>query len=74
MNPCRVRGAGGEPSVERPVVGPAVLIELADAIGPRWRAMVLSAGFAGLRTGELIALRRSTSISRATASPSWNRW
>jgi integrase len=58
LNPCRVRGAGSERSAERPIVGPAVVIELADAIGVRWRAMVLVAGFAGLRMGELIALRR----------------
>jgi integrase len=57
-NPRRVRGAGSERSVERPIVGPAVVIELAEAIGARWRAMVLVAGFAGLRIGELIALRR----------------
>ncbi|MGA2806379.1 MAG: tyrosine-type recombinase/integrase [Acidimicrobiales bacterium] len=57
-NPCRVRGAGMERSVERPIVGPELVLELADAIGARWRVMVLLAGFGGLRLGELLALRR----------------
>jgi hypothetical protein len=34
-NPCRVRGAGMERSVERPIVGPELVLELADAIGAR---------------------------------------
>jgi integrase len=55
-NPCRVRGAGVERSAERPIVGPDLVLELADAIGPRWRAMILLAGFGGLR--ELLALRQ----------------
>jgi integrase len=32
---------------------------LADEVGPRYRAMVLFATFAGLRLGELRALRRN---------------
>jgi integrase len=57
-NPCRVRGAGVERSAERPIVGPDLVLALADAIGPRWRAMILLAGFGGLRLGELLALRQ----------------
>jgi integrase len=57
-NPCRVRGAGVERSVERPIVGPDLVLRLADEVGERWRAMVLLAGFGGLRLGELLGLRR----------------
>jgi integrase len=57
-NPCRVRGAGTERSVERPIVGPELVLELADAMTARFRAIVLLAGFGGLRLGELLALRR----------------
>jgi len=57
-NSCRVRGAGVERSVERPIVGPDLVLQLADEIGARWRAMVLLAGFGGLRLGELLGLRR----------------
>jgi integrase len=57
-NPCRVRGAGMERSVERPIVGPELVLELADAMTARFRAIVLLAGFGGLRLGELLALRR----------------
>jgi hypothetical protein len=48
-NPCRVRGAGVERSAERPIVGPELVLELANPIGTRWRAMILLAGFGGLR-------------------------
>lgn len=58
-NPCRVRGGGQENHQERPMVPTSLVIELADAIEPRYRALVLLAGFAGLRTGESLGLRRS---------------
>jgi integrase len=57
-NPCRIKGAGIERSAERPIVGPDVVLRLAEAIEPRFRCLVLVAGFAGLRLGELLALRR----------------
>jgi integrase len=57
-NPCRVKGAGAEKSPERPVLTVAEVYALADAIGPRYRALVLLACFCGLRWGELAALRR----------------
>jgi integrase len=57
-NPCRVRGAGTERSAERPIVGAELVLKLAEEIGPRFRALVLLAGFGGLRLGELLGLRR----------------
>lgn len=57
-NPCRIRGAGNERSDERPMVSAAFVLDLAGAIDPSLRALVLLAGFAGLRTGEMLGLRR----------------
>ncbi|MGD9755589.1 MAG: tyrosine-type recombinase/integrase [Acidimicrobiia bacterium] len=57
-NPCVLAGAGVERSPERPLLEPGQVIDLADAVPPRWRAMVLIAGWCGLRFGELAALRR----------------
>ena len=57
-NPCRVKGAGTEQSPERPLLTIAQVYALADATGPRYRAMILLACFGGLRWGELAALRR----------------
>src|SRR6202008_3917253 len=54
-NPCRVKGAGTEQSPERPLLTVAEVYALADACGPRYRAMVLLACFGGLRWGELVA-------------------
>jgi len=69
-NPCKVRGAGQWDAPERPLVSTAVVLQLADAVvavdktrdktgSTRLRALVLLAGFAGLRPGELFALRRN---------------
>jgi integrase len=57
-NPCRIKGAGQEKSPERPVLTIAQVNSLADAVGPRYRALVLLAVFGSLRWGELAALRR----------------
>ncbi len=57
-NPCRITGAGTEHRAERPMLETSTVLDLADAIGPRFRALVLLAGFGGLRTGELLGLRR----------------
>jgi integrase len=57
QNPCRVKGADKEDSPERSVLAVAQLYALADAIGPRYRALVLLAAFASLRWAELAALR-----------------
>ncbi|MEY9969540.1 integrase [Streptacidiphilus sp. MAP12-16] len=58
-NPCRIKGAAVEHAPERPVLTVEEVYRLADAIEPRFRLLVLLAVFAGLRWGELAALRRS---------------
>ncbi|GAA3488956.1 tyrosine-type recombinase/integrase [Streptomyces cremeus] len=57
-NPCRVKGADRYDVPERPVLTVAEVYAIADAIAPRFRLLVLLAAFAGLRFGELAALRR----------------
>src|SRR6185437_659433 len=57
QQPCRVKGADKETSPERPVLTVAQVYALADAIGPRYKALVLLATFASLRWAELAALR-----------------
>jgi integrase len=58
-NPCRVRGADRENPAERPVLTVAQVFALADAMRyRRLRALILVAGFATLRWGEVTALRR----------------
>jgi integrase len=58
-NPCVLRGASVERPPERPVATVAQVYELADSIEPQYRAMVLLATFAGLRLGEVRALKKS---------------
>ncbi len=58
INPCRIRGGGQEHHQERPMVDTSLVLRLAETIEPRYRALVLVAGFAGLRTGESLGLRR----------------
>jgi integrase len=58
-NPCRIKGAGTEHPAERPMLDSAEVLALAETIDPRFRAMVLLAGFGGLRTGESLGLVRS---------------
>lgn len=43
---------------ERPTATVQEVYDLADAIQPRYRTLVLMAGFLGLRWGELIGLHR----------------
>jgi integrase len=57
-NPCQISGADKESSPERPVLSVAEVYRLADAVAPRYRALVLLATFANLRWGELAGLRR----------------
>lgn len=57
-NPCRVRGGGQEPVSNRAIPKVLELYQLAEAIDPRLRCLVLCAGFLGLRKGELLGLRR----------------
>jgi integrase len=56
-NPCRIKGAGSEDSSERPVLSVAQVYSLADAVGLRYRALILLAAFSSLRWSELAALR-----------------
>jgi integrase len=57
-NPCAIVGAGIERSAERPVATLAQVSALAGAVPSRFRALVLTAAFAGLRFGELAGLTR----------------
>jgi integrase len=57
-NPCEIEGADKESSPERPVLSVAEVFRLADAIAPRYRALVLLATFGNMRWGELAGLRR----------------
>jgi integrase len=58
-NPCRIKGPGQEKSPERPVLTVPQVYALADAVGGRYRALVLLGVFGSLRRDELAALRRS---------------
>lgn len=57
-NPCRLKGADVEPTSERPVATVPQVYALAEAIGPHYRAFILTAALTSLRWGELVALRR----------------
>ncbi|WP_369271034.1 tyrosine-type recombinase/integrase [Streptomyces sp. R11] len=57
-NPCTIQGASTVHTPERPTATVQEVYDLADAIQPRYRALVLMAGFLGLRWGELIGLHR----------------
>ena len=56
-NPARIRGASTAPHHERLPLTPAQVHALANAVPHRYRAAVLLAAWAGLRPGELFALR-----------------
>jgi integrase len=57
-NPCRIRGAGAEPTPERPTLTVDQVFELAAAVPERYAALVLVTTFGSLRWGEVTALRR----------------
>lgn len=57
-NPCRTSRASAERHPEQRFASLPQLLNLADAVPDRYRALVLCAGLAGLRQGELFALRR----------------
>ena len=44
-NPCRIKGADRENSPERPVLTVTQVYALADAVGLRYRALILLAAF-----------------------------
>ncbi|MGW5850403.1 hypothetical protein ACWFQ8_21055 [Streptomyces sp. NPDC055254] len=50
-NPCQVKGASSVHTPERPTATVKEVYALAEAIQPRYRALVLMAGFLGLRWG-----------------------
>ncbi|WP_034088210.1 tyrosine-type recombinase/integrase [Streptacidiphilus albus] len=56
-NPCRIKGGSVVDTPERPTATVPEVFQLAEAIQPRFRLLVLLASFLGLRWGELIALR-----------------
>ncbi|GAA4939222.1 tyrosine-type recombinase/integrase [Actinoplanes utahensis] len=56
-NPCQIPGAGVVQASERPVASPAQVVELVEAITPRYRTAVLIAAWCGLRRGEIAGLR-----------------
>lgn len=57
-NPCTIKGAGTEHAPERPMLDTVTVLDLADAITPRLRALVILGAFVTLRPGELLGLRR----------------
>jgi integrase len=57
-NPCVIRGAGQEKSPERPIASIPQVLDIADTIEPRVRAMVLVGAFVGHRLGDMLALTR----------------
>ena len=57
-NPCRIKGAGTEHSPERPTLTVAQIYALADAVGSRYRVLILLITFASLRWSELAALHK----------------
>lgn len=57
-NPCKIVKAGNDGSAERPTLTIDEVFAVADAIKPRFRALVLLGAFTSLRFGELAALTR----------------
>ncbi|MEM7272742.1 MAG: site-specific integrase [Actinomycetota bacterium] len=55
--PCRSIKLPSDRSEERRVIEPSQLHQLADAVGPNWRAMIYVGGVMGLRFGEAAALQ-----------------
>src|SRR5205085_8965168 len=55
-NPCRIARGGVEHHPEQRFVTMPELHRLANAVPDRYRALVLAAGLAGLRQGELFGL------------------
>jgi integrase len=66
-NPCNIRGAGNEHTPERQIPSLEVVEAVVGQLNERYRALVLSAAFAGIRLGELSALeRRDIDLLRKT--------
>ncbi|GAA1261995.1 tyrosine-type recombinase/integrase [Oryzihumus leptocrescens] len=58
-NPCRIKGAGQQKSVERPVLTLPQVFQLVALVPERWQAFILLKTFASLRWGEITALTRA---------------
>ena len=58
QNPCRIKGYDGYHTPERPTATIAQVFALADAMPPRFSALIVVAAFSSLRWGELAELRR----------------
>jgi integrase len=56
-NPCTVKGAGQERAPEMRFATVAQIGALAEAVGDRYRVLVLVAAYGGLRWGELVGLK-----------------
>ncbi|WP_280472757.1 tyrosine-type recombinase/integrase [Nocardia cyriacigeorgica] len=68
-NPCRVKGAAVKHRKVEPVaLSPNDIRALADAVPKRYKALVLLAGFSGLRFGELTALHRGDVVTKKGAA------
>ena len=64
-NPCHIKGAAHEVMIERPALTSEDVARLAEAIAPRFRALVWTAAMSGLRFGELTGLaRRHVDVNR----------
>ena len=66
VQPCRIAGAGTPrralgrvPDIADRLLSPDQVNAVADAMPPRYRALVLAAAWSGLRQGELLALTRA---------------
>ena len=57
-NPVHIKGAAAERSIERPMLDCDDIERIADAIHPRFRALVWVGATSGLRYGELTGLTR----------------
>jgi integrase len=69
ISPRSIKGAGVEPTPERPVIGVEAVTALADAVPERYRTLILLATFGSLRWGELMGLRKSDiDLKEATVS------
>jgi integrase len=60
-----IKGAGLERAAEMRHVSIPQLHALAEAVPGRYRALVLVAGYGGLRWGELVGLRRRVDLAGA---------
>lgn len=59
INPAQIRGAGGVTAKKQAVIlDVAEVAALADAITPKYRALILISAWCGLRWGEVTELRR----------------